>query len=355
MKIKKLFQGTFEQSKRIAKSRGMILFSNDDRHINNNSIISRLFVDIILVMFMVMVWGFEIGGLTLPKGKVPEWNMAVNISHNLATILRPLLMVLLIVLGLVLIRWLLPIRSLVTSTTIGGVMMLLIIVISMVALAPMMIQWALETGGIVYFALSYILVIDFEIYRFGFWIKKTISTMYNQPMKLNTFERINHKIFAPKNKTVTKISKSKFSQLIRSILRFFDKFNKVFLREETHLQDFVNSTKFSDLVTQVLVFVRVLIISLVIILIGFFAGLNNSEINSWSLRILICFFFPWMYLLLFGCLRLYLSARISWFYIKKYATQYRLYYKIPDRVWYLSEKRAAKHPHVYSKLDEKVE
>ncbi|QNQ80172.1 hypothetical protein [Lactobacillus sp. PV034] len=353
MKIKKLFQGTFEQSKRIAKRRETLLFSNDYRHINNNSIISRLFVDLLLGGFMIMVWGFISAGFMLPKGKIPELRVPVNVSYGLASFLRPVLIILLIFLGLMLVRWLLPIKNIVMSTTIGGIIMMLLLVIIMVAMAPMLVQWTLESGGIFYFVLSCILVIDFEIYRFSLWVKKSISTMYTQPLKLNTFERINHKIFTPKAQLIAKISNSKFHRFISSILIFFDRFNKTFFREETHLQDYAIATRFSHLVTQILIFLRVLIISLVIALIGIIVGLNNSVIKDLNLRIFVCFFFPWMYLLLFGCLRLCLSTRISWFYIKKFSKQYRLYYKIPDRVWYLSERRAAKHPSVYRPEDEK--
>ncbi|WP_076461748.1 hypothetical protein [Limosilactobacillus caccae] len=46
-------------------------------------------------------------------------------------------------------------------------------------------------------------------------------------------------------------------------------------------------------------------------------------------------------------LPLMLDMFLSWYYIAKYSTQYRLYYQIPDSVWYYDDKRAAKHRPVY--------
>lgn len=42
-----------------------------------------------------------------------------------------------------------------------------------------------------------------------------------------------------------------------------------------------------------------------------------------------------------------LDMFLSWYYIAKYPTEYRVYYQIPDSVWYYSERRAAKHQLVY--------
>lgn len=45
-------------------------------------------------------------------------------------------------------------------------------------------------------------------------------------------------------------------------------------------------------------------------------------------------------------------ATLNWYYIAKYPVEYRRYYQIPDRMWYYTAKRAAKHPRVFPPADQ---
>ena len=86
----------------------------------------------------------------------------------------------------------------------------------------------------------------------------------------------------------------------------------------------------------------------IIILISFIVCLlftiEHREINNFDLKEILAENFMFVYLgfaysfLLYSVMRLY----ITYYYLEKYSRQYRLYYRIPDSVWYFSKEEAEK-------------
>ncbi len=87
------------------------------------------------------------------------------------------------------------------------------------------------------------------------------------------------------------------------------------------------------------------------IIIGILIGIiQEREFNVIELGILVIVYF--FLILMIGTLRLHIDSVITWYYMLKYSTEYRKYYRIPDAAWYLSNRRAKKHPHIYTIGDE---
>ena len=85
-----------------------------------------------------------------------------------------------------------------------------------------------------------------------------------------------------------------------------------------------------------------LMIALLILCIIVSLQYNGEQIDNW----LISFFGKIYFLLLSGAIVWaifkYVRIYLSYYYIDKYSRQYRLYYRIPDSVWYFSKEEAEK-------------
>ena len=182
----------------------------------------------------------------------------------------------------------------------GFNIMILWILSAITSILPLALGISLGNSGIIATIVAAIIVVDFEIYHFRSWLMDSLQKMYGTKEKLNIFDKLNKKLLP------------------------IDEFKT---------------------------FVRLIGIFFIIAICGIFE--TNGQVGpSWKERLLIGLIVPLVYIILIEILRISFSAKLSWYYIRKYSTEYRLYYKISDKLWYLGEKRAAKHPSVYRPEDE---
>lgn len=281
--------------------RNWLLYSNDYRNINHNSFFTRIFTILLFLGFMLMTWSFIYLSLD-SKGK--NLNLAPNTGNYVYGVGRVVQVVFFIVLILELMvcfRRLFPFKNLANFMNNGFNIMILWILSTIISILPLALGISLGNSGIIATIVAAIIVVDFEIYHFRSWLMDSLQKMYGTKEKLNIFDKFNKKLLP------------------------IDEFKT---------------------------FVRLIGIFFIIAICGIFE--TNGQVGpSWKERLLIGLIVPLLYVILIEILRLSFSAKLSWYYIKKYPTEYRLYYKISDKLWYLGEKRAAKHPSVYRPEDEK--
>lgn len=302
MKLKKLFQGTFEQSKKIVKSRKWLL-NEGDSQLDYSSYLNRILSVILIIGFTLMSYSFIYLSLD-SRGK--NLTLAPNTGNNvyyIGIVSQPFFIIVSILLALITLRILFPFKNIAKFMNNGWVLMPLWIFSVLLSVLPLLLGLSLGNSGVIATIVSGLVMINFEIYHFRSWLMDSLQKMYGTKEKLNIFDKLNKKLLPIDHQ-------HEFKTFLRLIGIFF------------------------------------------IIGICGIIETNGQVGPAWTLRLLIGVATPVVCLMLLELLLVCFSIKLSWYYIKKYPTEYRLYYKISDKLWYLGEKRAAKHPHVYGPEDE---
>ena len=104
-------------------------------------------------------------------------------------------------------------------------------------------------------------------------------------------------------------------------------------------------TKISNLKATITTLALMLIINIVMVIYSIIVKHLNFELALGSASIIL-------YILLIFLLFYQLDRVYKLIYIQKYNRQFRVAYKIPDKKWWFTAKRAAKHPRVYPPVEE---
>lgn len=300
-----LLNGNFEQSTRIVrKKNGLtgILWSNEDQQINYTSYFNRLFVVVIMAGFMLMVIGFDWMALHV-KGEHLEnmYPQTGSYIYYIGLIVHPFLLISLVMCALFLIRYLLPLKNIADYMNVGWNILIQWNLFAILGILPLALGSMMGNGGIFYSILSVLFIFSFERYRFMKNVSAKLKAMYGRSALSN------HSNF-----------------LIKRLLALEDEKKSSALR-----------------------FILVIIVLTIVGTLEMLIQHNSFDL----LRVCICNLALFAYIILFECFQLCLSVKLTWYYVKKYPTEYRKFYKISDKLWYMSEKRAAKHPHVYPPID----
>lgn len=104
-------------------------------------------------------------------------------------------------------------------------------------------------------------------------------------------------------------------------------------------------TKISNLKATITTLALMLIINIVMVIYSIIVKHLNFELALGSASVIL-------YILLIFLLFYQLDRVYKLIYIQKYNRQFRVAYKIPDKKWWFTAKRAAKHPRVYPPVEE---
>lgn len=104
-------------------------------------------------------------------------------------------------------------------------------------------------------------------------------------------------------------------------------------------------TKISNLKMTITTLELMLIINIVMVIYSVIVKHLNFELALGSASVIL-------YILLIFLLFYQLDRTYKMIYIQKYNRQFRIAYKIPDKKWWFTAKRAAKHPRVYPPVEE---
>lgn len=107
-------------------------------------------------------------------------------------------------------------------------------------------------------------------------------------------------------------------------------------------------TKISNLKATITTLALMLIINIVMATYSVIVKHLNFELALGSASVIL-------YILLIFLLFYQLDRVYKLIYIQKYNRQFRVAYKIPDKKWWFTAKRAAKHPRVYPPVEEGTE
>lgn len=298
MKIRKLFRGTFEQSTKIMPSRVVLLTGNDEAQISSNSLISNIIV--LVGSFLSFMVQYALGQVGEHLKDTHEYNN--EYVFQLSVFLHPLFITILIIEGIITLIWIFgPRINLAFRRWSGCFIFISWFLATLVISIPWVIGVTLKYTSFVLIIIELLLVVSFEYWRVKIWINRAMNKMYNINFQKSSLDKFISKIF-------------NFDRPFKYQVKMW------------------------------------LIIAMSLVIIGIINQLiMGKEINL--LLIGACLGPIVIYIALSEIFFKTLKYQLYWYYLMKYPTEYRLYFKIPDRIWYLGEKRAAKHPHVYAPED----